>query len=378
MTTTGHAAGATLTEGRIGAMPWLRVAGERQACFHALGAHAAGTIRTVMASLPQLDTLRRQVHEPEGRSGFEAVVAATADRFPVQMEEMAALAAGAGVPVDTVLLLDMRGDLGDPWAEDCSDVTVPGEAWLLGHNEDGDALFAEGISGLSLLVDGDVPVFALWYPGMLPSNAFTLNEGLTWGIDHVPPEAAMVGPSRHVVARALQQITDLDEAVDFLASEPSAGGFAYNFAERSTGRVATVEAGGGAGVRVRAIGPDDTAGSASASSPDGNTRAFAPGRPPVLWHTNHLRLPSAGGAPPRASSCARGDVLAAATTPAAAAPIDRARLLEILTTPLPTGVRSLGDSMTLCTVVVDGAANELVLVPPGGELAGVPLDELLA
>lgn len=377
MTATGHPPGATLTEGRIGAMPWLRVAGERRACFRALGVHGAATIRTVMASLPQLDALRRQVHEPEGRSRFETVVAATADRFPVQMEEMAALADGAGVAVETVLLLDLRGDLGDPYADDCSDVTVPGDAWMLGHNEDGDGLFAEGISALSLWVDGDLPVFALWYPGMLPSNAFALNQGLTWGIDHVPPEGAMAGPSRHVVARVLQQITDLDAAVDFLASEPSAGGFAYNIAERATGRVATVEVGGGAGIRVRKLEPGTNAHRTSGFPHDGQAREGVPAPAPVVWHTNHLRLPAPGGTPPAPSSCARGALLAEALEGAGAEPLDRDRLLGLLTTPLPGGVRAVGDSMTLCTVLVDGAADELVLVPPGGEPAGVALAKLL-
>jgi hypothetical protein len=341
-------------ERSIGAMPWVSVAGPRAECFRALGRHAAQAISSIVDSLPQLEALRRQVATAGGRSRFEAVVAATAARFPTHMDEMTALAEGAGVGVGTVLLLNLRGDLGDPQAGGCSDVAVPGEGWVLGHNEDGDPQFAPVLSGLTLHVDGDPPAFALWYPGMLPSNAFTLNGGLAWGIDHIPAVASTVGPARHVVARALQCLQELEAAIDFLASVPSAGGFAYNFVEPSTGRVATVEAGGGAGARPQ-----------------------VPGAAPILWHTNHVRYTAASGAAPGRSSCARGEVLAAVAERDGGPPVDRDAILEVLTTPLPDGVRAEGQSVTLCTVVADGPSRAITFVPRGGEPVHVPIDELL-
>lgn len=344
---------------RIGALPWLSVSGTRRECFRALGEHAAVPIRSIMEGLPQLQALRRHVATPVGRARLDAVTQATAARFPVHMDEMAALAEGAGVDTRTVLLLNMRGDFGDPRAGGCSDVAVPGDRWVLGHNEDGDPLFADCISGLTLAVDGERPVFALWYPGMLPANAFTLNRGLAWGVDHVPAVAATVGPARHVVARALQQVEDLDAAADLLAAKPSAGGFAYNFVERATGRVATIEAGGGA-----------------------TGRADASGAGAMLWHTNHLRYAGAGagGGEARPSSCARGEVLAR-TAAAGAGPLGADEVLDLLTTPLPGGVRAdgaEGATVTLCTVVVDGASDEATFVPMGGGAARVPMGDLLA
>lgn len=347
---------ATVTRRRLGAMRWLMVSGSRQACFRALGEQAAPTIRDVLDSLPQLHALRRHVATPVGRGRFDAVVEATAARFPIHMEEIAAMAGGAGVEVETLVLLNLRGDFGDPRAGGCSDIAVPGDAWVLGHNEDGDPCFTGEISGLTLAVDGERPVFALWYPGMLPANAFTLNSGLAWGIDHVPPAAASVGPARHVVARALQQAEDLDAAIELLRCAPSAGGFAYNFVERTTGRVLTVEAGGGAAGRAEARG-----GGA------------------MLWHTNHLRYTTASGTEPGPSSCARGDVLARVTAEGAEErTLDAHRVLDVLTTPLPHGVRAEGQSVTLCTVVVDGASNGATFVPRAGEAVRVPIDELLA
>ena len=347
----------SLTERRIGTMPWLRVAGPRTACFHALGAHAAGAIRTVVARLPQLDALRRHVATAAGRARLDGVVAATASQFPTHMGEMAALADGAGVDGRTVLLLNLRGDFGDPRAGGCSDVAVPGDRWVLGHNEDGDPLFTGLIGGVTLAVDGERPVFALWYPGMLPANAFTLNRGLAWGVDHVPPRSTVVGPARHVVARALQQAEDLGAASTLLAAAPSAGGFAYNVVERATGRVATIEAGGGA---------------------DGRAEVDPGAACPMLWHTNHLRYGAAAPAS-RRSSCARGEVLAGMAAAASGEPPDASAVLGVLTTPLPGGVRAEGASVvTLCTVVLDGASNGATFVPRQGEPARLSLDELLA
>jgi Acyl-coenzyme A:6-aminopenicillanic acid acyl-transferase len=335
-------------------MEWLSVAGERHACFHALGQHASASIRTILDTLPQLDALRRHVATPVGQARLDAVVEATATRFPLHLAEIAALAAGAGVDAETLQLLNLRGDFGDPRAGGCSDIAVAGDRWVLGHNEDGDPRFAEGISGLTLDIDGARPLFALWYPGMLPSNAFTLNAGLAWGIDHVPAAAATPGPARHIVARALQEVETLDGAEEFLACVPSAGGFAYNFVERATGRAATVESGGGA---------------------DG--RAHASGIASMLWHTNHLRYPTATGATPPPSSCARGDLLAVLASGTGGRGLDSDRVLEILTTPLPDGVRAEGQSVTLCTVVVDGAADSATFVPRGGEPEHVGMAELL-
>lgn len=345
---------ATLEERRLGTLPWLTVTGPRRACFQALGRHVAHALRTVVETLPQLDALRRRRETAEGGARVAAVLRATAERFPAHVDEITAMADGAGVASETLLLLNLRGDVGAPRAGGCSDVVVPGARWVLGHNEDGHTSFAGLISGLTLHVDGERPVFALWYPGMLPSNAFTLNAGLAWGIDDVPAEEPVDAPGRHAVARALQQVERLDDAVAFLVSQPSAGAFAYNLIERATGRVASVEAGGG--VYALARGPEST---------------------PILWHTNHLRFTETARAGARPASCARGDVLRAMAA-SGGEPSDAVAVLQILTTPLPRGVLAQGAARTLCTVVLDGSAGAMTLVAAGHPPTHVAMDDLLS
>jgi hypothetical protein len=365
---------ATVVERRAGSMRWLTVRGERQSCFLAVGAKVAETVRQAVAHLPELQSLRRALVEPDFRTRFDRLVEATTERFPDVILEVEAMATGAGVDVEDLLLMNMRGDLGDRPAGGCSDIAVGGAHAVLGHNEDGDVVFDGRLSLLTLQADGDQPVCAVWYPGMLPANAFVVTSGLAWGIDHVPVADPPAAPGRHFVARALQRNAGtLDAAVDFLGSEPTAGGFAYNFAELGTGRVATVE----------------TAAGASAST-EADTGERQDGR--TLWHTNHLRYlhiadatapadaGNAGSATPSARSrtCARGDVLSARFGRSGAWPPDRDQVTEILTTPLPGGVRQDGPTMTLCTAVVDVAAREVMVLPAGGEPAAASVDDLLA
>lgn len=354
---------ASFVECRIGSMRWLTVRGEREWCFRTLGEKMAETVHAALGHLPEMQSLRGALSERRLRDRFDRMVEATADRYPDVLEEVGAMAAGAGVDVEQLVLMSVHGDLGDRPAGGCSDIAVAGEQAVLGHNEDGDVVFDGRLCLLSLHVDGDQPLCAVWYPGMLPANAFVMTAGLAWGIDHVPVAEPAVAPGRHFVARALQRVArDLDGAVAFLASEPSAGGFAYNFAELGTGRVATVETAAGASVASE-------------------VSAGAHGGTPMLWHTNHLRHlhPGPGDAPAsRARTCARGDVLSARFEEAGGSPFGRDEVTEILTAPIPFGVRQDGSTMTLCTAVLDVAGRELEVIPAGDQPARARVDDLIA
>lgn len=64
-------------------------------------------------------------------------------------------------------------------------------------------------------------------------------------------------------------------------------------------------------------------------------------------------------------------------------PLDGDGLAQVLTTALPDGVRQEGTYETMCTVVADLTAGEVMFVPGrfasgAGEVARVKIDELLA
>ena len=101
-----------VVERRLGTVPWLVVRGPTAEAFTSLGAHLATDIRAVVEGLPSLAALRRHVATEPGRHRFAAVRRATQSRFPGPWAELTALAAGAGVALDDLALLNFRGDLG--------------------------------------------------------------------------------------------------------------------------------------------------------------------------------------------------------------------------------------------------------------------------
>ena len=163
--------------------------------------------------------------------------------------------------------------------------------------------------------------------------------------------------SRHFVGRGLQRTArTVDDAVGYLRSRPSAGGFSYTIGDRA-GRVVSVEAAAGRHAVTEA----------------------GPGPGPLLWHTNHGRcLP---GAEPEAdgTSAARGETLDALGVPAEDP--GPPWFLDVLTSPPPVGVRSDpgpdGRGLTtLCTLVADLTAGEAVIAVRGEPPVAIPLADL--
>ncbi|MFE0132512.1 carcinine hydrolase/isopenicillin-N N-acyltransferase family protein [Streptomyces sp. NPDC059037] len=227
---------------------------------------------------------------------------------------------------------------------------------------------------VTLAIDGQAPVTALWYPGFLTANAFTATgDGLVWGVNHIPVvRPGLTGAGRHFVARAMQQAPTLDAAVAHLRAHPSAGGYAYTIGERASGRVAVVEAVAGH-VTVTEAGPTQ----------------------PLRWHTNHLRhrsdpadAPALLGDSPAArahasryqESLARGRALAALEPPGGA-PATPWFMEPLTSAPLPHGVHRTAAGadplMTLCTLIADLSSGSVTLRGRSGETGQLALSAFI-
>ncbi|WP_269857118.1 C45 family autoproteolytic acyltransferase/hydolase [Streptomyces sp. RPT161] len=343
-------------------MRWLVVEGARHEVFRSLGQWVRTDVQAMLAeSAVDLDVLRRWADTVEGKACFGPVLAATERDYGTQLAELAALAEGAGVPVEDLLLTSLRGDFGTAARMGCSDLAWRRETTVVAHNEDADPLLDGRLMLLTLLVEGEAAVTALWYPGTLPVNAFVVTgQGLAWGINHIPAVHPYPGGAgRHFVARALQQAAGLDEAVAHLQTHPSAGGFTYTIAERASGRATVVEAVAGQIAIVEAT-PDN----------------------PLHWHTNHLRhIPEPPDLPPAgpeatelrdryAESVARGRALSG-LTPGPTEP-SRTWFLQALTSaPLPHGVYRVAAGpdplMTLCTAIADMNSDTITIRSSTGQ-----------
>ena len=362
-------------EQELSGMRWLVVTGPRDEAFHALGQRTRDDIRAVQDAMPERLALRRWASTDRGGGRLEQVMRATERSFGAELGELRALAEGAGVDAEELLLANLRGDLGVDDGTGCSDLAWRRGTSFVAHNEDGAPALDGRLMLLTLALDGLVPVTVQWYPGFLPSNTFTATgHGLVWGINHMQVlRPAASGAGRHFVARAVQQAATLDDAVNFLRTNPSAGGFCYTFGELSAGRVAVVEAAAGSVAVVEAEGA------------------------PLHWHTNHVRhlpdppdvaaasaeVPVGGGAAvgnlgQYDESVARGRVLEGLCMPEAEPSAEW--FLKVLTgAPLPHGVyRSAAGSdplMTLCTAVADLNADLITVRGRSGAPAVLRLSD---
>lgn len=346
-----------LLEQKLGDLRWLVVRGPAEAAFRELGVHMRDEIARVVDRLPDMSALKRHTAAAPGSQRLAAVWRASQASFPQAWDELAAMASGAGAPLDDLALLNVRGDLG-PIKAGCSDLAWRRGRSVIGHNEDG----AEEQDGrcalLTLLIDGQPPVTAFWYPGFLPSNAFTATGGgMVWSIDSLTVVEPGPWPGRHFVARGLQGAArTIEDAIEYLGANPSAGGFSYTIGDRS-GRIVMVEAAAGRHAWAEA----------GVEAPGG----------PLLWHTNHGRYIE--GTEPSRSSTRRGDLLASVQEPREEP--DLGWFLRILAeVAVPRGARrdpSVGGA-TLCTFVADLTTGEALVLNGGADAVTIPLRDLAA
>src|SRR4029077_4046287 len=91
--------------------------------------------------------------------------------------------------------------------------------------------------------------------------------GWLWALSPPPVAAPGRGAGRHFVGRGMQRSArTVDDAVGYLRSRPSAGGFSYTIRDPA-GPAVSVEAAAGRHAVTEA----------------------GPGSGPLLWHTNHGR-----------------------------------------------------------------------------------------
>jgi hypothetical protein len=385
---------ASLTERELGGLRWIRVEGPAAEAFRALGEHARADIGAVLNDWDGLDELRRHAAVEPARGWLAEAARASRAQCPGPWSELTALAAGAGAPVDDLVLLNCRGDVGDvpfagggrqsrpPGADDgagCSDLAWRRERSFIAHNEDDGLFFEERCALLTLALDGQPAVTAFWKPGFLPSNTIAVTgSGLAWSIDHLTVAAPAVGrPGRHFVARGLPAAADtVGQALDYLREHPTAGGFSYTIGDRS-GRVVIAESVAGR-FGWREVGDSGADDSGAGDSGAGDSGAGGTGSA-LDWHTNHGRLVAGAEGHGDGTSRIRGEVLAGLTEPADEP--GTAWFTAILTGAVPPrGVRAepsrVSTTATLCTFVADLSGGQFLVLVRGGQPVTIPLSDL--
>ena len=217
--------------------------GDAFAVGQAIGRHGGRFVCDAVFHTTQFKALKRWL----GSDRLKALKAAAIRAFPQYMREIDGIADGANLPFDEIFLWNCRGDLHDldPTLDDtgCTTVLLPGEAGIIGHNEDG----AAELAGLCFLCDvepDDGPGFtAFCYPGMLPGHAFGVNRlGLVQTINNVRPHDLTIGVPRHIICRAVLDCATLDAAIGVLQRTDRASGFHHSLGQAGDSRLLSVEA----------------------------------------------------------------------------------------------------------------------------------------
>lgn len=207
--------------------------------------------RALRRQIHQIIERRRHWHQglmarlkgASGRSYAQALLKLSRKNFPSLMDELEAMAEGAGVAFDALWGMTIKSELalvGEP--SGCSTIAFPQRGWLF-HNEDGDKTY-RGMMVLVKAYPKDMPAFqTLVYPGILEGNGPTITEshfGLT--TNYISWREKVIGIPRYVLTRALLRVESLEEALKLIQEVPKAYPFHFNFLDLKTHRYLSVEA----------------------------------------------------------------------------------------------------------------------------------------
>jgi hypothetical protein len=348
-----------LREDCIGSLPWVIVRGSAQEVFEALGSWARSSIADSLEAFLDTGSLESFAASRTGREKVARITDATRRHCEREWYELEALARGANVPLSRLLLFNLRGDLDPTTPLGCSDLAWLEESAIMAHNEDGLPLFDQRSALISLHIDGEPPLFAFWYPGLTPSNAFVVNgAGLVWSMDHLGVRDPPAGAGRHFVSRKAQRAATFTAALATFGSTPSAGGFAYTVGEVGTNNIACFEVAAGRRSRIADVRDE----------------------PRRLWHANNMRYLEGIPEKPDIESLARSGRLedwcnqtarlgASSALDVLAGPTDWPALYRSATSPDPL--------MTLCSILCNVTTGDLTIAPRGGEPVTMPISSLM-
>lgn len=212
-----------------------------------------------------------QTQTPQSESLLKALFHNNQTKFPMYWDELSGTAAGSGVPLLDILLINFKKEilafvpkeglksLEDDSSNECSTVLVVDESMAIAaHNEDANVVLV----GHTYLIKGRLPnglfFVAYTYAGELPSSAFAFNSnGLAFTLNSVPPaedEIVAGGIGRNFISRGILEATGIDDAINRIRSSEISVGHSYNLIEISTRRIVNVETASKKRISIHEVG----------------------------------------------------------------------------------------------------------------------------
>ncbi|CAK4078233.1 unnamed protein product [Aphanomyces euteiches] len=172
--------------------------------------------------------------------------------FPDYVEELQGIAAGSGVPFETLFLMNIVEEYSNSLPQPstfqkqmhCSDLTLhTADLCVVGHNEDSGFADVNHTAIVTAKIGGNPWFTAYTYLGDLPTGAFGANEhGIAFSMNYVEPlDIEVGGLGRGFISRDLLLATDYSDAIARITRPHQAAGHNFQLMDVSTTRVYNVE-----------------------------------------------------------------------------------------------------------------------------------------
>ncbi len=209
----------------------LELAGTPYELGQQLGRFGAAAVHGYLVHSPAWSSVQQWRASPRALAMAQLIE----QHYPSIYAELSGLAAGLELPLQEVLLWNMRGDLWALAPDGCTSVLMPGHDLIrLAHNEDGDPGLAGSCAIAQCSVSGGADFAAFVYPGSIPGHTLAVNNhGLALTVNNIRALTVAVGLPRMVLARALLDCTSVAQALQLVCQAPRAGAFHFSLADTS-------------------------------------------------------------------------------------------------------------------------------------------------
>ncbi len=255
--------------GSARALDYLYVKGSYREIGYQIGTHFRKHIQSVLKIREAWFTdLLQTIDTPGGKKYSAELKRLTRKHFPQYLEELEAMALGAGLDFKAIWALAIKSELGalEPEEPGCSTIYYSaGEKQWLFHNEDGNDAYRNQMFLVHVQPPSEVSFTSLVYPGILTGNGPSLNRfGIVQTTNYISTTRPQVGIPRYVLGRAILEARSLQEAVQIATMEPRTHPYHHNLVSLSEQKYLSLE------------------------TTPGETARIAPRG--IYFHTNHLIL----------------------------------------------------------------------------------------
>ncbi|MER9606398.1 C45 family peptidase [Mesorhizobium sp. M0243] len=224
----------------------VRAKGEAFSIGYAIGRASAAFLERALRAEQYLALRARWC----GSDYLKNLESAARFAYPRYVREIEGIAAGAEQGFEQIFLWNCGADTRFPQdvpaaGTGCTSLLVPAQGdgpAIIAHNEDCPTHYRGACLWVECEPDEGLAWSSFIQPGGLPGDFFLNQAGLVQTAEAITPNDIRLGVPRSIIARALMDAKELDEAIGILKRKDRASGCHYNLGEAKTRRLVSVEA----------------------------------------------------------------------------------------------------------------------------------------